>query len=514
MDPSQSLPPTSVLLSIIGDFFQNIHGPYFGCVQPSSVRRNLDADTLPRYFALAVFALAVPSSPEPFRERIEDALKVSVQAAQESWELVLTSHGPEGADNPTFELAQTLSTLSEADYQASRLRSAFEKTDAAVKVSRALRLTIEPYSSLAFTEQEERRRVFWHIYMQDKLYSCAKSRPHPVLRDEECGLQLPTHEEVYRAGEWQSMLNLEDMLDWDFQTDGDLPPYCIVVFLAAILGRCTRYIYRDDDGMHDQPQNLPPWSADSEFVKMTSQLAGVGSHFQPSILLPSVETFHNGVGIRRETARSIIYSTLLFHQCHCLVNHPILARERSKPFGPRNVSASFTLHVLHANAAPHARQLVDLVDKTHGRGDLNPLSACYPFWTVIAGGILSIASHFEARKGHALNQTNAEAAESQQYVFRAVKLLEGLAQDFPAAANMAVRLREFHAHHAHIFAASLNPTSSSDPDDDKLDPVTEQALWTMIDHELVGAYIPAPAPRLSDTSTCPSTDLGSEESYS
>ncbi|KAL5001525.1 hypothetical protein BDV10DRAFT_160065 [Aspergillus recurvatus] len=514
MDPSQSLPPTPVLLSIIDDFFQNIHGPCFGCVQPSSVRRELDADTLPRYFALAVFALAVSSTPEPFYERIEDALKVSGQAAQESWELVLASHGSEGADNPTFELAQTLSTLGEADYRAGRMRSAFEKTDAAVKVSRALRLMIEPYSSLTFTEQEERRRIFWHIYMQDKLYSCAKSRPHPVLRDEECSLQLPTHEEAYRAGEWQSMFNLEDMLDWDFQSDGDLPPYCVVVFLATVLGRCTRYIYRDDDGSHDQPQNLPPWSADSEFAKMTSQLAGVGSHFRPSFLLPSIETFHSGVGLRRETARSIIYSTLLFHQCHCLVNHPILARERSKPFAPRKISASFTLGMLYDNAVPHARQLVDLLDKTHERGDLNPLSACYPFWTVIAGGILSIASHCEARDGHALIQTDTEAAESQQYVFRTVKLLERLAQDFPAAANMAVRLLQFNAHHAQIFAASLNPTSSSDSDDDELDQITEQALWTMIDHELVGAYIPAPAPRLSDTSTCPSMDLGSEESYS
>ncbi|KAL6231721.1 hypothetical protein BDW75DRAFT_243660 [Aspergillus navahoensis] len=490
MDPFQSLPPIPVLLSIIDDFFQNIHGPCFGCVQPSSIRRELDADRLPRYFALAVFALAVPSTPEPFYERIEDALKVSGQAAQKSWELVLAAHGSEGADNPTFGLAQTLSTLGAADYQAGRMRSAFEKTDAAVKASRALRLTIEPCSSLKFAEQEERRRVFWHIYMQDKLYSCAKSRPHPVLRDEECGLQLPTHEEVYRAGEWQSMLNLEDILDWDFQTDGNLPAYCVVVFLATVLGRCTRYIYGGDNESRDQRQKFPPWSADSEFAKITSQLAELGSRFQPSSVLPSIKTFHNSVCIRRETARSIIHSTLLFHQCHCLVNHPILARECSKPFRPRNVSSSFTLRLLHDNAAPHARQLVDLIDKTHERGDLNPLSACYPFWIVIAG------------------------TESQQYVFRTVKLLERLAQDFPAAANMSIRLREFHAHHAQIFAASLSPIFSSDSDDDDLDPVTEQALWTMIDHELVGAYIPTTAPHLSETSSCPSTDPGSEKCQS
>ncbi|KAL4911506.1 hypothetical protein BDW74DRAFT_143035 [Aspergillus multicolor] len=515
MDQSKSLPHTHVQLSIIDACQQNAYGP------ADPFREALDSESLPRYYILAMFGLAAPSVWEPYFDRIEDALKIAVEAAKESWSLILASHGPEGIDNPTIKLNQSLVALGLIHYRAGCLRSAFEMTTASVKVARAMRLNVEPGSSLTFKEQEERRRMFWHTYMQDSIWLCARSRPRPAFNDDECVVQVPMAEEVFRAGEWESMLTGTDLIKWDFRTDGDIPPLTITQYLVTILARGSKHIYgdncNDSEGdnqnprSHQEPQ--PPWSSESEFAKMNSSLAGAKSSIDQSALLPAIRTFCNGVGISRETSRYIILNTLFFDMCQCLVNHPFAVLMESKRFGERKLSIDFTLRVLSKRASPHARQLVEIVDQIHKRGDVHRTTMSFPFWIVLAGGILSIEFHVEAQNGRMHAQTSGEMPASHQYFVRAVKVLERLALDFPAAANMAIRLRDFHIHHAQVFAAFLSPTSSSRSEDEELDPATEQTLWTLIDHELVGEPIPPPVPRLSDTSTCPSMDLGSEHSF-
>ncbi|RDW93336.1 fungal specific transcription factor domain-containing protein [Aspergillus mulundensis] len=515
MDQSKSIPPTHVQLSIIDTCQQNAYGP------ADPFRDTLDAESLPRYYILAMFALAAPSVWGLYFDRVEDALEAAVEAAKESWSLILASHGPEGIDNPTIKLVQSLIALGLINYRAGWMRSAFAMTTAAVKVARALRLTVEPCSSLTFKEQEEHRRIFWHTYMQDSVFVCARSRPRPAFDNEECAVQVPIPEEVFRAEEWQSMCTATDLIKWDFQTDGDLPPLSVVFYLVTILARCSKYIYGGDDGDGDddsksprkQQEQQPPWSSNSAFAKMNSDLAAAKSSIDPSALLTAIKTFRNGVGISRETSRFVILNTLFFDVCQCLVNHPFTVQQRSRQFGQRKLSIDLTTRVLFEDANPHARQMVEIVDQIHERGDLHRTSMPFPFWVALAGGILSIAFHVEAQKGHVHAETSGEAPDSCQYFVRAVNLLERLALDFPAAANMAIRLRDFHAYHSQVFAASLNPTSLSESDEGELDPATEQALWTLIDHELVGAPIPPPVPRLSDTSTCPSMDLGSEHSF-
>lgn len=421
MDPS--LPPPSVVQSTVDTFFLQAHDLSSSDLHEASLRRKLDEGTLPTYLLLAVLASAVPFSSDPYYSRTRN--EAAEAYAKESWMLVsaehLTANEHSPIENPRIEVAQALHLLVVLDYAAGRVGSALAKTGLLTRVCRASRLMVEPSSSLPFEEQEEHRRVFWLVYVADKMLSCGKSRPLPSFQDDECTLHLPCDDDTFRAGEWQNMVTLDELMSWDFQEDQSPNANCIGMLMVSILGRCVRYFRCEE-----YRELVPLWDANSEFSSLTSLLSRAGAYFG----IVSVARLSSDIdGVPRSDAGYIIVAHMLYHLCHCLLNHPFLARQRLKPFRSNTACSSFILGLFYT-ANDHARQLLDLIGDACKSGAITSQSTIFPYWTAIAGSIVSVASHFEASKSRPM-----KGSGTSQYLDRSLEILEQLGEIWPHAVN-------------------------------------------------------------------------------
>ncbi len=444
MDPS--LPPPSVLQSTVDTFFLQAHDLPSNTIHEASFRRKLEEGTLPTYLLLAVLASAVPFSSDPYYARTRNE---AVEAyAKESWMLVsaehLTANEQSPIENPRIEVAQALQLQAMLDYAAGRVGSALVKCGLLTRVCQASRLMVEPSSSLPFEEQEEQRRVFWSAYVIDKMFSCGKSRPLPSFQDDECTLQLPCDDDTFRAGEWQNMVTLDELKTWDFQEYQSPNANCIGMLMLSILGRCVRYVHCGEYREH-----VALWDASSEFSDLSSLLYRAGAYFE----IVSVARLRSDIGgVPRSDAGYIIVAHMLLHLCHCLLNHPFLARQRLEPFGSKAACSSFTLGLLYT-ANDHARQLLDLLGDACKSGAVTSQSCIFPYWTAIAGSIVSVASHFETS-----NMRPMKGSGSSRYFGRSVEILEQLGEVWPHAVNTVCLAYFFMSVHANTKRLDRQPT--------------------------------------------------------
>lgn len=281
---------------------------------------------------------------------------------------------------------------------------------------------IESSQALPFPEQEERRRAFWSGYLLDRLISCGKSRPL-CFHDDDCHVRLPCDEETLRTGQVQTTHTLHELLCWDSEIDHEQPPspFGLVILMASIFGRCTRYVHRECN-----PIKTPPWDTNSEFSKINSSLLLLESYSR-SRQLSVVDTLRDKHSTHRSDREQVVFAHTLFHLCHCLLNHPFLLRLRLKPFGSK-APASFALRALQT-ASEHANQLMDLLRDASEAGF--PLeSSFYPYCIVVVGGIQSLVFHYEASKN------DPHSSDSLDYFHQSLSTLERLARTWGHAANM------------------------------------------------------------------------------
>lgn len=281
---------------------------------------------------------------------------------------------------------------------------------------------IEPSNTLPFPEQEERRRTFWSGYLLDRLISCGKSRPL-CFHDDDCHVRLPCDEETLRTGQVQTTHTLHELLCWDSEIDHEQPPSPsgLVILMASIFGRCTRYVHRECN-----PDKTRPWDTNSEFSKINSSLLLLESYSR-SRQLSVVDTLRDKNSTHRSEAEQVVFAHTLFHLCHCLLNHPFLLRLRLRPFGSK-APTSFALRVLQT-ASEHANQLMDLLRDASEAGF--PLeSSFYPYCIVVVGGIQSLVFHYEASKN------DPHSSDSLDYFHQSLSMLERLAGTWGHAANM------------------------------------------------------------------------------
>lgn len=283
----------------------------------------------------------------------------------------------------------------------------------------------EPEAWLPYPEQEERRRAFWSAYLIDKLISCGKSRPLVIL-DQDCNVQLPCDEETFNRGEWKKTNTLEQLLNWNTEIVDNPSGFGLVILMASIFGRCTRYVHQN----RKADEILPPWDTKSEFAGINSSLLLLESYSKLSTQsLPEViQQSHLGnTNIDRQQIGHLIFAHTLYHLCHCLLNHPFLLRIRLKPFGSK-APPSFSARALQVGC-DHAKQLMDLLHDATENG-CRIESSFYAYCIAVAGGIHSLASHLE-------HQTTARRqSDIMHYFNESVESLERLAKLWVHASNM------------------------------------------------------------------------------
>lgn len=219
---------------------------------------------------------------------------------------------------------------------------------------------MEPDPNLSYADQEERRRVFWSVYILDKLCSCARGRP-AALADIHCRVQLPCDEEAFRNGEPKKTPTLKQILS-STKIDGDGPSdLALVVLTASIIGRCAQYSIHEYTRGESQ---LPPWDSKSEFATIYSFLLQLETQFELGNGIVDALTkdcVRNGE-IDMQLAGPVIFSHALFHTCQCLLHHPLLLHQQCKARGIK-APQSFTnraLQTCRENACAMSQLLQDV----------------------------------------------------------------------------------------------------------------------------------------------------------
>lgn len=190
----------------------------------------------------------------------------------------------------------------------------------------------EPDSALSFADQEERRRVFWSIYILDKLCSCCRARPS-TIGDAHCLVQLPCDEATFRNGTWKRMPILDQLLaSQDSVTDhpGNMT---LLVLTVSILGRCTEQCIHE----RNIRTRLPPWDPESDFSTICAALLqletqyGVGRDISKSLKESNTQ---NGA-IDMQVAGQLVFYNAIFHTCQCILYHPFLLYQQIQRSGLR-----------------------------------------------------------------------------------------------------------------------------------------------------------------------------------
>lgn len=258
--------------------------------------------------------------------------------ARESWKLLISSWFATESD-PNIHICQTITLLSIIDYTgtlysdvslaciltsylAGRRHPAWLKIGMAIRVAQDLGFMMEPDSTLSYADQEERRRVFWSIYILDKLCSCSRARPS-AISDAHCRVQLPCDEVTFRNGAWKKMPTLDQLLspqDAVIEHPGNLT---LVVLTASILGRCAQHCIHESN---KSDSRLPPWDSKSEFATIYTALLQLETQFDlgRSIGEALKETCAQDGTIDMQIAGPLIFYNLIFQICQCLLHHPFL----------------------------------------------------------------------------------------------------------------------------------------------------------------------------------------------
>lgn len=240
---------------------------------------------------------------------------------------------------------------------------------------------------LSYAEQEERRRVFWSVYLLDRLVSCGRGRP-PAIVDASCHVQLPCAESIWREGLWAKTQSLDDITNRTLSVAQRQCPSAQVIAIAHVLGRCAQYVLQDSNIRG----HCPPWDPGSDFASIESDLLHFEAYLEiqrpvSEMLVPHISAA--GV-VDTQSTGPIIFSRALFHLCYCLLNHPFLLRRRINTC-PNLAPISF-INRSSDLAWLHARQMLTLIREARKSGcSFHSSSSGYA--VTVAGSVVALRTY-------------------------------------------------------------------------------------------------------------------------
>lgn len=284
----------------------------------------------------------------------------------------------------------------------------------------------EPSKQLSNVEREEHRRVFWSIFLLDKLVSCGKSRT-PAIADEDCQVQLPCDERTFRKGEQKKTATLEDLHKWSAESISACGNFALALLVGSALGRCARYV------LHERRRGeIPPWESTSKMASINSFLLLVESHLkvdEHSIedIIAANKLTSGEDGIDHQAIAHVIFARAVFHLCHILLNHPFLLRlhlpELSDGAPPSFLARAFR------TGAEHARRLARFLVDAANAG-CHVASSFYAYSVAVAGSVLILHSH------GAMNKTPQKCTELEDGIRHAVDILDRMGLIWRHASKM------------------------------------------------------------------------------
>ncbi|KAI8648623.1 Fungal-trans domain-containing protein [Fusarium keratoplasticum] len=452
--------PEGVFMAVIDSYFTYCQNQPYSFFHEETFRQRLSEQAIPRHLVLAVMATAVRFCSHPYFSGC--AVEMSVEYANRSWRLIVSDCFTVGKV-AEISTVQTVALLGLFDFTAGGLRhgSAWVKVGLAVRIAQDCGLMLDNAAHLSYVAQEERRRVFWSVYLLDRLVSCGRGRP-PAIVDASCHVQLPCDESIWREGLWAKTQSLDEMTNRTLSVSQRQCPLAQVIAISHILGRCAQYVLQDFNirGPH------PPWDPGSDFAGIESDLLHFEAYLE--IQRPLNEMFAAHISaegaVDSQSTGPIIFSRALFHLCYCLLNHPFLLRRRINTC--RNLAPISFIKRSSDLAWLHAQQMIALIREARKLGcSFHSSSSGYA--VTVAGSIIALRTY---------DEDSLAREQAQILLEEALLYLDMIGQHWSNVRTMASTLRRivydgFLGRHLN----SLTQVLSFTPDE-------EAAIWAVVDY--------------------------------
>ncbi|VUC35542.1 unnamed protein product, partial [Clonostachys rosea] len=451
--------PEDVFKAVIDSYFTYFQNQPYSFFHEDTFRQRLSEQAIPRHLVLAVMATAVRFCSHPyFSGRV---VEMSVEYANRSWKLIVSDCFTAGnvADISTV---QTVALLGLFDFTAGRSRhgSAWVKVGLAVRIAQDCGLMLDNAAHLSYVEQEERRRVFWSVYLLDRLVSCGRGRP-PAIVDASCHVQLPCDESTWREGRWAKTQLLDEMTNRTLSVSQRQCPLAQVIATAHILGRCAQYVLQDFN-----IRGPPPWDPGSDFAGIESDLLHLEAYLEIQRPVNEMFTAHISAegAVDSQCTGPIIFSRALFHLCYCLLNHPFLLRRRLNTC--RNLAPISFIKRSSDLAWLHAQQMLSLIREARKLGcSFHSSSSGYAI--TVAGSIFALRIY---------DEDLIARDQAQLLLEEALHYLEIIGQHWSNVKTMASTLRRI------VYDGVLGRHLNSLAQTLSFAPAEEAAIWAVVDY--------------------------------
>lgn len=256
----------------------------------------------------------------------------------------------------------------------------------AVRISQDLQMMLEPASHLSELERDERRNLFWSLYLLDRFVCCSFQRP-PAIHDSDCLLDLPTHDTF---GARKTSTTLNGILD-EKSRDMLSPPgmFGISVGLASVLSRTIKYM------MNQEQQTEAPWQPNSEYCAIHADLEFLKETAvknSPVLAEPGQPRSQTDVSDQdREKIAHMVLSHTLYHLSHCILSHPFLLGMKVQS-SPRSDMSSVWLEDTRAACLSHAGSLITVLVEAKAAGYM-PVPSLYSYCILVASTIHALHIH-------------------------------------------------------------------------------------------------------------------------
>ncbi|KAL5336605.1 fungal-specific transcription factor domain-containing protein [Aspergillus crustosus] len=383
MAPQTSPNAHAIFLEASRIFFHHYHNKPYTLFNPALFHTKAKSDLIPQFLQFAFIATAVRfSSQLQWKQRKQKTID---SYAQCSWELIMSS--PEGlgeSDSSDVSVIQALALLAIIDATAGRRRAAWVKIGMAVRISQDLGMMGEVQAGISREEREERRGLFWSLFLLDRFVCCSFRRP-PAIKIEDCRLRLPVDRLLKQT---ESAMTLGELLDEKVRGKANkvVGLSGLSVGFAALLGRTIECM------MNDEHKTIEPWRIDSDYstiYKSLEALKEMADAYAPNTRSPDQDT--NTQLPHSDRTSHFVLSLTLYHLTHCILSHPFL-------LGMKRQTYAFTptawIHAQYASCWGHAQALTTLVVDAKAAGYMLAPSF-YSYCILVAGTVHAILLHGE-----------------------------------------------------------------------------------------------------------------------
>lgn len=259
-------------------------------------------------------------------------------------------------------------------------------------------MMLEPASHLSELERDERRNLFWSLYLLDRFVCCSFQRP-PAIHDSDCLLGLPTHDIL---GKRTTSTTLNGILDKSSR-DMSSPPgmFGISVGLASVLGRTIKYM------MNKEQKTEAPWQSNSEYYSIHADLEvlkEMAVENSPVLAEPGQTRCQTDVSDQdREKIAHMVLSHTLYHLSHCILSHPFLLGVKVQSC-PRSDMSSAWLEDTRTSCLAHAGSLITVLVEAKAAGYM-PVPSLYSYCILVASTIHALHIHSD---DFSVRQSSAE----------------------------------------------------------------------------------------------------------